>query len=117
ETDETSWSASSQSLDRLGFETTRYGYAELQNVALEMFDKSDDDYVGDPSLRPLDHQQVEYGVIAVAADGTTSGFGRASVAAGVSSLPYELADDTLLSIGQCGGGFPYASDCTAADQI
>lgn len=117
ETSETSWSTGSQTVDRVGYETSRYGFSDYQNVALEMFSTNDDEYVGDPEYRPLDHQQVEYGVVAVAADGTTSPFGRASVAAGVATLPHELAGETLLAINQCPGGIPYASECATVDEI
>jgi hypothetical protein len=118
ETSQTSWSTSSQEFTRFGDPVGVSGepYLTTQNEALEMFSVSADEFVGDPLGRPLGHAQVEYGVIAVAADGTTSAFGRASVASDVSSLPYEIAVETLKSIGACDGGY-YKSECGSADQV
>lgn len=116
-TKENTWSSASQEMDRYGFELdTGRGWQREQNSALEMFTTSEDDSVRDGLDRAANHDQVEYGVIAVALDGTTSAFGRGSVAEDVRSLPHKLAEASLLSLDQCGSGTPWGTRCTSVDE-
>ena len=101
-TTETSWSSSSinersdgQSLNP---DPARVDY---QNAGLEMFQYSEDDQVNGGIDVANFYQGVEFGVVAVMADGTHSPLGRFSSGGDVAAAPQKVARNTWEAIGGC----------------
>lgn len=102
-TTETSWSSSSIT-ERSNGEPLNPDPARVdhQNAGLEMFQYSQDDQINDATTTVASfYQGVEFGVVAVMADGSHSPLGRFSSGRDVAAAPLKVAHNTWEALGGC----------------